>query len=123
MTAVRALLSYLHGLESYRNRAAARLCGSPYRLQLVYLSGHPGIWEPEPFWVGRVGERIRLVDESGQRWYDLDINRILGITCSSDGHLFMRYEPTPGLITTVEFRATESPDCYLKLLQLLSLTA
>lgn len=122
MNAVRALLAYLNGLESHRDRAAARLFGSPYRLRLHYVSGHPGIWEPESFWIGRVGGRLRLVDEQGQRTFDMELSRILGLTCSQAGHLFLRYEPTPGLITSVEFRA-DQPDSYHQLLRLMALSA
>lgn len=124
MTAVRAILAYLQGREANGSRPAVRLCGSPYRLHLQYLGGHPGIWEPEPFWVGRVGDRIRMVDQQGQRCYDMEVARIQGVTCSIDGHLFVRYEPTPGLITTVEFRSPDgAKDSYSRLLHLWAATA
>lgn len=104
MTAVRAILAYLEGLEALRHPVAARLCGSPFSIRLQYLGGHPGIWEPEAFWVGRVGDRIRLVDELGQHSYDLDASRILAVSSRPDGRLALRYEPTPGLVTSVEFQ-------------------
>lgn len=107
MTAVRAILAFLQGAQTYRRRAADRLAGTPVMLRLHYLGGHPGIWSPEPFWVGRVGDRIRLVDETGERTYDLPVERIASLSLAGGDRLSLQFEPTAGLLTSLEFQVEE----------------
>ena len=107
MTAVRAIVAFLQGAQTDRRRAAARLAGTPFMLRLHYLSGHPGIWSPEPFLVGRVGNRIRLVDQTGDRTYDLPLERIASLSLAGHDRLSIQFEPTAGFLTNLEFQAEE----------------
>lgn len=121
MTAVRAFLAFMQGAETYRRRALRRLSGSPFTLRLTYLGGHPGIWQPATFWVGRVGDRLRLVDEQGLQCYDLPMERICGLSYEESGYLKLRFEPTAGLLTTVEFQTpNEVTETYQKLFHLMA---
>jgi len=116
MAEMGAIRLFLQGAEAYRRRAAERLSGSPYMLKLTYLGGHPGIWNPEEFWVGRVADRLRLVDQRGERCYDLPLDRINGLGCDEEGHVELTFEPTAGLVTRVSFQAGErGTESYRKL--------
>lgn len=116
MTTVAAILAFVQGTEAFRRRAAARLPGSPFMLRLTYLSGHPGMYQSEPVWAGRVGDRLRLVDQRGERHYDLPLDRISTVSYGSGGQVQIGFEPTAGLQTTVAFAAEEG--AYGRLLQL-----
>jgi|GEM_PF-4093940 len=107
MADFKALLAFVQGAEAYRGRAARRLAGSPFMLRYTYVGGHPGIWESEGFWLGRVGNHLRMVDTVGDRCYDLPLDRIRGVSCSHDGLVHLRFEPTAGLLTTVALRPEE----------------
>jgi len=73
-------------------------------LALFYLGGHPGIWSnDQPFLVGRVDDQIRLLTGKGRSVYDLPISRITGASYDDTGLLRISFEPTPGLITSVDF--------------------
>ncbi|HYG58845.1 MAG TPA: hypothetical protein VD902_12375 [Symbiobacteriaceae bacterium] len=120
MAHLEAVWAFVQGVQAYRRRALARLSGSPHVLRLTYMGGHPGIWEPEEFLVGRVGDQLRLVDRRGDRWYDLPLDRIGGLTSLEAGCVSVSFEPTAGLRTAVAFRAEEGgPESYRKLLDLL----
>jgi hypothetical protein len=100
-----AILAFLQGAEAYRRKVAERLTGSPCMLRLTYLGGHPGIWEPAEFFVGRVADRLRLVDQRGELCYDLPVERIVGLGCGENGQVELQFEPTAGFMTTVAFQA------------------
>jgi hypothetical protein len=120
MSTVRAILAFMQGVETYRRRASGRLSGSPFMLRLHYLGGHLGIWQPETFWVGRVGNRLRLVDHLGDRSFDLPLDRISGVSQGDRGELLLQFEPTCGLHTTLAFRPGEQGgESYHRLLQLM----
>lgn len=124
MASLSAVWAYVQGVESFRRRAAARLSGSPVIVRATYLSGHPGIWEAEPFWVGLVADRLRLVDQRGERCYDLPVERIQGISLGEQGDLRVDFEPTAGLRTTVALRADEgAAESCRKLLEAVMLDA
>ncbi len=125
MTAIRAILSFLHGVERHGQRVREALPGTPAVLRLTYVKGHPGIWHGGAVWLGRVGDRLRLVEPNGTRWHDLPLDRIRGISYEWEGRLCIRYEPTAGLVTTVEFRAEEGAgaDCYQRLASLVAAIA
>jgi len=100
-----AVWAFMQGMQAYRRRAMARLSGSPCVVRLTYLGGHPGIFEQEEFWVGRVSDQLRLVDRRGDRWYDLPLERIGGLACDDQGRVAVAFEPTAGLRLTVAFQA------------------
>jgi hypothetical protein len=112
-----AILAFLQGAEAHRRKVAERLTGSPCSLRLTYLGGHPGIWEPAEFFVGRVADRLRLVDQRGELCYDLPIERITGLGYGANGQVELHFEPTAGLMTTVAFQAPAA--CYRELSRML----
>lgn len=121
MSHMGAIRAFIQGAEAYRRKAADQLSGSPYMLRLTYLGGHPGIWNSEEFWVGRVEGNLRLVDQRGERWYDMPIDRINGLGCNEDGHVELHFEPTAGLLTTVAFQASEAGTAsYRKLVRMMA---
>ncbi|HWI65528.1 MAG TPA: hypothetical protein VNT75_27165 [Symbiobacteriaceae bacterium] len=120
MSYMGAIRSFLQGAEAFRRRAAERLNGSPYVLKLTYLGGHPGIWDPAEFYIGRVEGCLRLVDQRGERCYDLPIDRINGMGCDEEGHVELQFEPTAGLVTTVAFQSGQGgTEGYRKLVRLI----
>lgn len=124
MAVGRAILAYLQGVQTGRRRAVGRLHGTPFMMRLIYLGGHPGIWASEPFWVGLVGDRLRFVADRGQRWYDLHLSRLRGVSSDGAGRLLIRYEPTAGLVTTLEFHTDgEAGKACQRLIQLVAVGA
>ncbi|HEY3366626.1 MAG TPA: hypothetical protein VGK74_16345 [Symbiobacteriaceae bacterium] len=124
MTTVKALLSFMQGEEFYRRRAAGHLPGNPVAFRLFYLDGHPSISRPQSVWIGRVGGRLRLVGERGERTYDIPIARISGLGYDPQGLLRLRFEPTAGLVSTAVFQAgDDAAASYQQLLHLIAITA
>jgi hypothetical protein len=118
-----SVLAFLQGIEAYRRRAQSRLYGSPFIVRLSYLGGHPGIFRQQAFLAGMVSDKLRLVDEKGDRCFDLPVERICGLAADETGQLRLDYEPTAGLVTTVAFQAVEGPEGCRKLVHMLMHTA
>lgn len=107
MTGGCAMLAYIKGLTAGGRHVARQLGESPFMLHVRYLGGHPGIWEPGHFWMGRVGGQVRLVNAEAGRSYDLPLDRIILLACSADGQVRIGFEPTPGLQVTVLLEADD----------------
>lgn len=107
MTVAHALVTYLKGLTAGGRHVARHLAGSPFRLRVRYLGGHPGIWEPGSFWLGRVGGQVRLVEAAGGRSFDLPLDRITQLGCTVNGQVQIGFAPTPGLLVTVLLQAAD----------------
>jgi len=98
-----SLLAYVKGGIVSKQRTAP-LTRRPLMLTLFYLGGHPGIWNSDqPFLVGRSADQIRLVSGKGSAVFDLPIARIKGSSYDDAGLLRISYEPTHGLVTSVDF--------------------
>lgn len=110
MAGLGAVWAFLQGVDAFARQRGQHLSGSPFVVQLQYRGGHPGIWAAEPLWAGLLADRLRLVDQRGERCYDLPLDRICGIAWDGSGHLQVGFEPTAGLVTTVAFEA-ESVAC------------
>jgi hypothetical protein len=105
MAGFEAVRAFLQGVDTFRRQREARLSGSPFVYRLEYLGGHPGIWQQEPLWAGLLADRLRLVDQRGERCYDLLLDRICGVEWDGSGGLNVTFEPTAGLVATVAFAA------------------
>lgn len=107
MSVGNSILAYIKELTAGGRHVVRLLAGSPFMLHVRYLGGHPGIWEPGSFWMGRVGGQVRLVDAAGGRCYDLPLDRITQLACSVDGQVRIGFVPTPGLHVALLLRADD----------------
>jgi len=121
VTPLQAIRAYLGGVEAQRRGAGVRMNGEPVQLRLRYLGGHPGIPVPTAVWVWRAGDRLRLAACDWRTRQDLPLDRIRGITCEPDGRVVLRFEPTAGLLTRIQFQSEDNGvDTYLLVARLLS---